>query len=206
MKKVSLILLVALGFTLSCSDETTVYSDPQDDIIVEDSDAVLENSIVYDEAGVLDIIGQDELSGKSLSGKAEELAGDYPLTLVAQVDPPSFNNGGERLTASHVHVVDKYAYVSYNTSEDGYAGAIDIINISNPNRPRITSRLYYLNADVNSVRYENGYVYAVGGVDSEKSVRATSNSFLARIAASGGRFNISAGYQCRNNLWFSGGI
>lgn len=193
MKKVSLILLVALGFTLSCSDETTVYSDPQEDILVEDSDAVLESSIVYDEAGVLDIIGQDELSGKSLSGKAEELAGDYPLTLVAQVDPPSFNNGGERLTASHVHVVDKYAYVSYNTSEDGYAGAIDIINISNPNRPRITSRLYYLNADVNSVRYENGYVYAVGGVDSEKSVRATSNSFLARIAASGGRFNISAG-------------
>ena len=193
MKKVLLILLVAFGFLISCSDETTVYSDPQEDISVEDSDTVLENSVVYDEAGVLDIIGEDELSGKSAKNSLDEQAGDYPLTLVAQVNPPSFNDGGENLTATHVHVVDSYAYVSYNTVEDGYAGAIDIINVSDPHKPRVTSRLYYLNADINSLKYENGYVYVVGGVDSEKSVRATSNSFVARIPASGGRFNIGAG-------------
>jgi len=193
MKKVSLILLVALGFTISCSDETTVYSDPQDDLSLEENEAVLDNSIMYDDAGVLDIIGEDQISGKSSKSNFDEQAGDYPLTLVAQVDPPKFRNGGERLTASHVHVVDNYAYVSYNTVEDGYAGALDIVNVNNPDKPRVTSRLYYLNADINSVKYENGYVYAVGGVDSEKSVRATSNSFIARIPASGGRFNISAG-------------
>lgn len=148
---------------------------------------------MYDDAGVLDIVGQDQLSGKSSKSNFDEQAGDYPLTLVAQVDPPKFQNGGERLTASHVHVVDNYAYVSYNTAEDGYAGALDIVDVNNPDKPRVTSRLYYLNADINSVKYENGYVYAVGGVDSEKSVRATSNSFIARIPASGGRFNTSAG-------------
>jgi len=193
MKKVSLILLVALGFTISCSDETTVYSDPQDDLSIEENEAVLENSIMYDDAGVLDIVGQDQLSGKSSKSNFDEQAGDYPLTLVAQVDPPSFQNGGESLTASHVHVVDNYAYVSYNTVEGGYAGAVDIVNVEDPNKPRVTSRLYYLNADVNSIKYENGYVYIVGGVDSEKSVRATSNSFVARIVASGGRFNTGAG-------------
>lgn len=195
MKRVTLLLVMVLAFTISCSDETTVYSDPQDDILIEENDAVLENSIVYDQAGVLDIVGQDQLSGKSSKSNLDEQAGDYPLTLVAQIDPPTFQNGGERLTASHVHVVDNYAYVSYNTSEDGYAGAIDIVNVSDPHSPRVTSRLYYLNADINSIKYENGYVYVVGGVDSEKSVRATSNSFLVRIPASGGRFNISAGLQ-----------
>ena len=195
MRKVTLSLLAAFAVLMSCSDETTIYSDPQEDILVEDNASILENSIVYDEAGVLEIIGEAQLSGKSLSGKNEDFAGDYPLTLVAQINPPSFNNGGERLTASHVHVVDNYAYVSYNTSEDGYAGAMDIVNVSDPNSPRVTSRLYYLNADINSIQYENGYIYAAGGFDSEKSVRATSNSFVAKIAVTGGRFDISAGIK-----------
>ena len=193
MKKAYLILLAALGLSISCSDETTVYSDPQEDMLLEDSNAVLDNSVAYDVSGVLDIIEQDQLSGKSARNNPNDEAGDYPLTLVAQIKPPTFQNGGERLAASHVHVVDNYAYVSYNTAEDGYAGAIDIINVNDPNSPRVTSRLYYLNADVNSLQYENGFVYAVGGVDSEKSVRATSNAFLARIPASAGRFNIGAG-------------
>ncbi|MEO9893843.1 hypothetical protein [Aurantibacter sp.] len=193
MKKVSLILLAVLGITISCSDETTIYSDPQSDISVEENDAVLGNSVVYDKAGVLDIIDENEIAGKSLSGKAEEQAGDYPLTLVAQINSPSFDDGGENLTASHIDVVENYAYVSYNTSEDGYAGAIDIIDVSDPNSPNVTSRLYYLNADVNAVKYDGGFVYLVGGVDSEKSVTATSNSFVAKINASGGRFDVGSG-------------
>ncbi len=192
MKRVSLVAMAALVFIASCSDETTVYSDPQDDILLENSEAVLDNSIAFDKSGVLDIYEEDGSTGKfSLTAKNEQ-AGDYPLTLVAQVKPPSFN-GGENLTASHVYIEGDYAYVSYNTVEDGYVGGIDIINVSDPNRPRVTSRLYYVNADINSIIYENGYVYAVGGVNAEKSVRATSNSFVARIPASNGRMNIDAG-------------
>lgn len=191
MKKVSLFFL-ATAFAVSCSDETTVYQDKlQDDIVLEDSEAKLLNSINYDKAGVLDIFDEDNASGKTSKNSVEEQAGDYPLTLVAQINPPS-RSGYAPLTASHVDVVGDYAYVAYNTIADGYAGAIDIINISNPNRPRITSRLFYLNADVNSIKYEDGYVYAVGGVDSETSVRATSNSFVAKISVSGGRLDISS--------------
>ncbi|MBM1107233.1 hypothetical protein JQC67_13850 [Aurantibacter crassamenti] len=193
MKKVSLILLAILCFSISCSDETTVYSDPQSDIGIEESDAVLDQSVVFDKAGVLDIIDENQIAGKSLSGKVEEQAGDYPLTMVAQINPPSFKDGGENLTASHIHLVADYAYVSYNTVEDGYAGAIDIVDVSDPNSPKVTSRLYYLNADINAIKYDNGYVYIVGGVDSEKSVSATSNSFVAKIEANGGKFNVSAG-------------
>ena len=191
MNKTTILCAAALALTVSCSDETTVFSDPQEEIQLEKSDLILKNSVVYDASGVLDIAEEDIISGKSASsGKIDE-AGDYPLTLVAQINPPSFS-GGENLTATHVHLDGDYAYVSYNTAEESYAGAIDIIDIKNPLEPSVTSRLYYSNADINSVEYNDGYVYAVGGVDSEKSVRATSNSFVAKIPVSGGRMSTSA--------------
>ena len=196
MKRVSLTALAVLVLAASCSDETTVYSDPSEDVSVEKSESVLQNSILFDDAGVLEIAGEAALTGKTAKG-ADEEAGDYPLTLVARVDPPSYSDA-ENLTASHVHVDGDYAYVAYNTVEDGYAGAIDIVNVSDPNDPRVTSRLYYTNADINSVEYNGGYVYAVGGVDSEKSVRATSNSFVVKIPVSGGRMDtggLAYGFQ-----------
>ncbi|TMM57227.1 hypothetical protein FEE95_12115 [Maribacter algarum] len=197
MKKVSLTALAVFFFAVSCSDETTIYSDPQSDVLLESSQAVLESSIVYDNAGVIDITEEATLSGRSSKNDEDQLAGDYPLTLVAQVAAPS-RSGAENLTAAHVDLVDDYAYVAYNTVEDGYSGAIDIINVSDPTNPRITSRIYYTNADINSVKYENGYVYAVGGFDSEKSATIDFNSFVGKIPVSGGRFdlsNITYGFQ-----------
>lgn len=189
MKKSALLFILAL--ILSCSDETSVFSDPQEDVKLEGSQQVLDNSVVYDNSGVLGITEQDKLTGKWAKSNENELAGDYPLTLVAQVNPPSFS-GGNNLTASHVFVQDNFAYVAYNTVNDTYAGGVDIINIGDPNNPLITARLYFTNADINALKYDSGFVYAVGGVDSELSVRATSNSFIAKIPASGGKFNIDA--------------
>ncbi|WP_373518609.1 hypothetical protein [Pricia sp.] len=190
MKNISLMAIAAL-FIISCSDETTVYSDASDNISLEGNTAVLESSILYDDAGVLVISSEDQISGKTAKGGEEEQAGDYPLTLIARVDAPSYS-GAQNLGASHVHVDGDYAYVSYNTVEDSYAGAIDIVYVGDPTSPQLTSRLYYTNADINAVEYNDGYVYAVGGVDSEKSVRATSNSFLVKIPVSNGRMNTSA--------------
>jgi len=191
MKKVSLTALAVLFFAVSCSDETIVYSDPQSDVSIEDNQAVLASSILYDNAGVLDIMDEATITGKSSKNNTDELAGDYPLTLVAQVAAPS-RSGAENLTASHVDVVDDYAYVAYNTVEDGYSGAIDIINVSDPTNPRVSSRVYYTNADINSVKFEDGYAYAVGGFDSEKSATIDFNSFVAKIPVAGGRFNIGS--------------
>ncbi|WP_045802954.1 hypothetical protein [Flagellimonas lutaonensis] len=192
MKRI-LPMLAATGLALffSCSDETIIYEDEQSAVELETSETVLENSISLDNAGVLDIFSEDRLTGK-LARFADEPAGDYPLSLVAQVSPPKFS-GGENLTASHVHVHGNYAYVAYNTVGQDYVGGIDIVNVADPNRPGVTSRLYYTNADISSVKYDNGYVYAAGGVDSEKSVRATSNSFVAKIKVDNGRFNLGAG-------------
>lgn len=192
MRKAKLLICSTVLFVISCSDETTIFSDPKDDHQLEGSQQVLENSVVYDNAGVLDILEEANISGKYASSGKVVQAGDYPLTLVAQIDPPTYS-GGENLTASHVHVDGNYAYVSYNTVEGVYAGAIDVIDVSDPTQPLITSRLYYANMDVNSIEYSDGYIYAVGGMDSEKSITATSNSFVGKIPASGGVINVGAG-------------
>ncbi|MFD0797569.1 hypothetical protein ACFQZJ_08865 [Maribacter chungangensis] len=193
MKKLPLsIILFALALS-SCSDETTVFENPdKSDIRMETNETLLENSVLFDKAGVLDIYDEENIAGKSyLSGK-NDLAGDYPLTLVAQIDVPSFS-GGANLTASHVDVSGSYAYVSYNTADAGYVGGIDVINVSDPTNPRVTARLYYVNADINSIKYDNGYIYIAGGVDSEKSVTATANSFVAKLQTFNGRINVDAG-------------
>lgn len=188
-----------LATIFSCSDETTVFHDDlEDGLVLEENEAKLQESISFTKAGVLDILEQDALTNKlsSLTGKPDEQAGDYPLTLVAQVDPPRY--GSSELTATHVHLDGNYAYVSYNTPGQVYFGGIQVINIGNPNNPRVTSQLVYLNADMNAIQYDNGYVYVVGGVDAEKSVRATDNSLIAKIGVSGGRLNtrdITYGFQ-----------
>lgn len=191
MKRVSLLLAFTLVFISSCSDETTVFEDSNSNLSLQDNQDFLNESISFENAGVLDITSTDVLSGKT--GKAgDELAGNYPLSLIAQITPPSFT-GGENLTATHVNIVDDIAYVSYNTVDSDYVGAIDVIDVKDPYNPRITSRLYYTNADINSVVYENGFIYIAGGVDAEKSVKATTNSFVAKIPVANGRINIDAG-------------
>jgi hypothetical protein len=191
MKKLSYLLVVNLLLITSCADETTIFEDQKDNLSVEDNQSFLVESVNLDNAGVLSITSDDKIAGKTTK-IGDELAGNYPLSLIAQIVPPSFK-GGENLTASHVTIDGDIAYVTYNTVDDVYVGAVDAINVRDPFKPRIVSRLYYTNADINSVAYENGFIYAVGGVDSEKSVRATSNSFVAKIPCSNGFININGG-------------
>ncbi len=181
----------AAFFVSSCSDETTVFENSEDNLVNETDQSKLDNSVSFERAGVLDIYEDPSTTAKrfNLTGKTEE-AGDYPLSLVAQIAPPSFVNG-ENLAATHVALDGDYGFVSYNTVGQDYVGAIDVIDISDPTDPRVTSRVYYTNADLNSIAYDDGYIYVAGGVDSEQSVTATANSLIAKIAVSGGRMNTS---------------
>ena len=179
-------------FVISCSDETVVFEQTKDNFSLEESQAVLANSVSFAKSGVVDIFEEESASGKSgrFAKFANDEAGDYPLTMVAQITPPSFT-GAENLTATHVQIDGDYAYVSYNTVGEGYAGAADIIDISDPASPRVTSRVYSLSIDFNSIQYSDGFAYLVGGIDSEQSALATANSIIIRISAASGRFNTS---------------
>lgn len=191
-----ILALLALAIA-SCSDQTTVFKDDlESDLVLEENSAVLQSAVSFEQAGVLEIYEEN-----ALTGKAGDVAGDYPLTLVASVPPPSYQSG-DHLTAAHVDLAGDYAYVAYNTVGELYYGGIDVVDVSDPHNPRVTSRLFYLNADINALQYENGYIYAAGGVNAETSVRATGNSFLARIPVNGGRMStdlIEYGFQQGHN-------
>jgi len=191
-KRIWLYAISATFFIVSCSDETTIFENPEDSLIKETDQLKLDNSISFDRTGVLDIYEDPDNTAKRVNatGKAEEQAGDYPLTLVAQIAPPTFENG-ENLAATHVALDGDYGYVSYNTVGEDYVGAVDVIDISDPNNPRVTSRMYFTNNDLNAIAYNNGYLYVAGGVDSEQSVTATSNAMVAKIEVNGGVLNTS---------------
>lgn len=193
-KGLSFLFLVAFIFVISCSDETTVFANEDEvNLVLENDPILLEGSVSFANSGVLEIY-EDQINSNKRANTAKEadIAGDHPITLVAQIDPPSYG-GSTFLTASHVHVDGDYAYVSYNVAGEDYFGAIDIVDIADPNNPAVTSRLLYTNADINSLQYSDGYIYAVGGIDATQSFNATSNSFVAKIEVNSGVMNISSG-------------
>ena len=186
--------MASIAFFVSCNDETTVFVDElQENLVLENNLVKLSGSINFENSGVLDIFEDEQNTNKQFSAAKVDEAGDYPITLVAQVSPPSFG-GSTVLTASHVDVDGDYAYVSYNIAGEDYFGAIDIINVADPHNPVVTSRLIYLNSDINSLQYSDGYLYAVGGLNKEASLTATSSSFVTKIKINaGGTMDLSAG-------------
>ena len=178
--KTLLFILVLTG--MACSDETVVYEDGlKTELYVETNSAALKSAISYEKSGVLKL----HTTEMAMASDGTAKAGDYPLTLIATVNPPAFP-GSEPLTATHAYLDGNYIYVSYNRAGEIYQGALDVIDISDPNVPMARSRLFYSNADINSLAVAGGYIYAVGAINAETSDVATFNSFIARIPVSNG--------------------
>ncbi len=176
------LLVFTLLSGLACSEETVVYEDGlKTELYVETSSAALKSAISYSKSGVLKVHPVEMAMASDGSAKA----GDYPLTLIATVNPPAFP-GSDPLTATHAFLDGNYVFVSYNKAGEIYQGALDVIDISDPNVPRVRSRLFYSNADINSLAFAGGYIYAVGSINAETSDIATFNSFIARIRVSNG--------------------
>lgn len=145
--------LAAIFFIVSCTHDD---DRPSNGGIVLNSDSQnLTTRVKYDNAGVLSM---REEGGSS--DRTDQTAGSLPLVLVAEVAPPSYN--GATLKATHVAINGNYAYVSYNIEGEAYGGAIDVINISNPNTPQLVVQAILPNTDVSSVKYDNGVLYVAG--------------------------------------------
>lgn len=91
------------------------------------------------------------------------------IQLIARLSPPEYN--GEVLQASHVRIVDHYAYVTYNTQGPRYLGGVDIVDISSPDNPKLISSVVFINKETNKGK-------DVSSVDVKYSPSAKSNTFL----------------------------
>jgi hypothetical protein len=169
--------IAALTFlaAVSCTNDDQDFQNDQENGPILSSDAkTLSQRIDFANSGVLDL--------KSTTGKTTT-AGDFPLVLVAEVAPPVYN--GKTLRATHVAVEGNYAYVSYNTEGETYLGAIEVLNITNPNAPQLVMQAILPDTDVSSVRYDNGKLYIAGAKNIYAS-GASTPAFVGSMTLSGG--------------------
>ncbi|HEX7494392.1 MAG TPA: hypothetical protein VF346_09235 [Bacteroidales bacterium] len=106
---------------------------------------------------------------KTLKNGNEAVTSSVTIQLIAALSPPEYN--GEILQASHVRIVDHYAYVSYNTQGPRYLGGVDIVDISSPNNPEVVSSVIFINEETNKGK-------DVSSLDVKFSSSAKSNTFL----------------------------
>jgi hypothetical protein len=100
--------------------------------------SLVENSPVY-------FFG-DTAKGTIKSSKGTPTS-SVTIQLIARLLPPVYN--GETLQASHVRVVDHYAYVAYNTQGPRYLGGVDIVDIGAPDDPGLISGVLFINQETN---------------------------------------------------------
>ncbi|MCJ8154995.1 hypothetical protein MKJ01_14595 [Chryseobacterium sp. SSA4.19] len=170
--------LAALSFlaVVSCTNDDMDSQNNQENGPILNSDAkTLSKRIDFAHSGVLDL--KPGFAGKTTT------AGNFPLVLVAEVAPPVYN--GKTLRATHVAIEGNYAYVSYNTEGETYLGAIEVLNITNPNAPQLVMQAILPDTDVSSVRYDNGKLYIAGAKDIYAS-GAQTPAFVGSMTLNGG--------------------
>jgi hypothetical protein len=106
---------------------------------------------------------------KTIKSSKGTLSSSVTIQLIARLSPPEYN--GEVLQASHVRIVDHYAYVTYNTQGPRYLGGVDIVDISSPADPKLVSSVIFINKETNKGK-------DVSAVDVKYSQSAESNTFL----------------------------
>lgn len=78
-----------------------------------------------------------------------------PLTLIGEVGAPVNQNGLE-LRATFVAIEGDRAYVAYNREGSVYAGAVEVIDISDPGNPEVVSQALFDDTDVAALALKPG--------------------------------------------------
>lgn len=100
------------------------------------------------------IIIENESDGDSLaSGQVDTrddvINSDYYWLHVGEVGPYVLD--GITLSATHIAFLDNKAYITYHKRGVDHLGAIEVVDLSNPNNPIVTFRGYLSSADINAV-------------------------------------------------------
>ncbi|GAA6767118.1 hypothetical protein AAFH68_30660 [Flavobacterium sp. CGRL1] len=169
-KNVYLFSFLALSLLISCDDNNDNKNDQSLDSITITSDQnTLNQRLDYTNSGVI-AIENGSLTGKT----AENTVTSFPLVQIAEIKPPVDANG-KTLQASHVTVNGNYAYVSYITRGDVYSGAIDVIDVSDPYKPKLVTSALIPNTDITSLTYSNGSLIIGAAKDVDKDPLLGSN-------------------------------
>jgi hypothetical protein len=178
----NLILLAVLFVVFSCQPDDGPAKDPT--VLVNADSEILSTRLNLDGAGVIGIISSDVINGRIKED--EEPAGKIPMMVISQVDPPVYE--GKTLKATHVDIAENFAYVSYNMEGEEFLGAIEIFDITDPLFPKITSQAIFKNADINSLTYKQGKIYAAAAFDIDREDGIKTPAQLVSVSTNGGKF------------------
>ncbi|SHH55846.1 LVIVD repeat-containing protein [Flavobacterium defluvii] len=169
-KNLYLFSFLALSLLISCDDNNDDKNNQLLETITITADQnTLNKRLDYTNAGVISI-ENGSLTGKS----ADNTVTSFPLVQIAEIKPPVDANG-KTLQASHVAVNGNYAYVSYITRGDVYSGAIDVIDVSDPYKPKLVTSALIPNTDITSLTYSNGNLIIGAAKDVDKDPLLGSN-------------------------------
>ena len=183
-KSVYLFSFLAMSLFTFCdsNDDTATDNKAKENNIEINSDVTsLNKRLDYTNSGVISITNTS--TSKLL--KSGQATTDLPLVQIAEVNPPTDSNG-RTLQANHVAVNGNYAYVAYTMSGDVYSGAIDVIDVSDPYKPKLITSALIANTDITSLTYSNGNLIIAGATDIDKDQTVTSPSIVINMQLSSG--------------------
>jgi hypothetical protein len=141
-----IIVLFALVLA-SCTkeDSSSFQSGSNADITVTNDDAAFASRVTTMDEAI-------KMASSSLKSASVVPSDIYTLKLVAVVGPPLADQGkSDKLSASFVQVVGDKAYVTYHRQDDIVKGAFEVIDMSDPSHPSISSQLTYGNVEFNAL-------------------------------------------------------
>jgi len=184
MKKIiCLFSFLAILLFASCDNNDDNANDNQStsNITISNDLTELNKRLDYTNAGVISI------ENNSMTGKfaAVNASTTLPLVQIGEINPP-VDSQGRTLQASHVAVNGNYAYVSYIMRGDAYSGAIDVIDVSDPYKPKLVTSALIANTDITSLTYSNGNLIIGGATDIDKLQSVTNPAIVINMQLSSG--------------------
>jgi hypothetical protein len=178
MKKSILFLsLFSLAMITSCSEDDTNTASNSDNnsIVINGNQSELNTRLDLSNSGVISIVNAS--TGKKLATESNEL----PLTQIAEFNAPK-DSKGNTLQASHVAINGNNAYVSYNLQGEEYSGAIDMIDVTDPYKPKLVMTALIPDTDITSVVYSNNKLIVSGATDADKNPALKSPAIVMSIS------------------------
>lgn len=163
------------------NDENANDNQSTNNVTINSNLTELNKRLDYTNAGVISI-ENSTATGKFAAANATT---SLPLVQIGEINPP-VDSQGRTLQASHVAVNGNYAYVSYIMRGDAYSGAIDVIDVSDPYKPKLVTSALIANTDITSLTYSNGNLIIGGATDIDKLKAVTSPAIVINMQLNSG--------------------
>jgi hypothetical protein len=136
-------------------DTPTVPSTPQlqaDRIVIVDDPAVLEARVRWTSVPLF--IESKEVPQNQVTPDKVQYT---DLTLVGEVTSPVVD--GYVVQANDIDIQGARALVAFNYAGEVFAGAVQVLDFTNPRQPRIVAEILYKNADATAVCFQGDAIY-----------------------------------------------